>query len=837
MSLRHYLISILSPALLAGCSGQPDSNSNNVGRLSLDVTVDATLRDPVSGQLVAVASPGVPDPSAIRVSMTAESGEYSHTWPSLTDFPQQDLYYSGSYFIEASSDTGAEGFDRPSYSGSVTAVVEADRWLTWPLSLSLASSVFTVGFDPALTADFAQVCAYLHTTGRDYHRITAEETRPLYLTPGPTELYIELAAPDGTATRFKALEMSALPACIYECGLSLDLAGQDPVLTVSAPGASAEFTLTPEFLSAQPPVIGCTGWNPDAVLTVPEGELPEEPVRATVSAEGSALDHLYLSTSSAWLSSQSLPAVIDLLHLTPAEEELLGSLGLRTDLSASGGTVDFTDLIGHLVFLTDDEAMTSFSLLAEDIRGSVSNPMLLRVLTTAVDISVTSVGVAPVGATAAGLTVSTTAKGFASNVGIELLGADGRWTPAQILSVDPVGDSSYQLCFAVPDGNADLKARILYCEEVRAEFTVERVMPEFSLELDPFATYVMVRVTAEDESTVGNVVRKLMLYVDGRRGPVLVRNEQSGVIVLSGLEPGKSYSLTGTMMDHPDEADFTSPIRFVTEAATALPNGDFEDRKTGVVYDRLPSGGRYSQTLVAIFNWQNSESFSRQVPAKWANTNAKTFCTRAANHNTWYMQPSVYTVSDDVHSGEFAVCLRSVGFDLDGETIADYTQTGKPYLQYSPVVPRISCRAAGRLFLGSYSFSALGMEETYKDVVSWNVRPSSLNGFYKYPPSPDNPSDTGLAVIEVYGEVDGERLVIASATTCLPIANGYTAFTAPLSYSRFGVKATGMKVMFASSADIGTIAGETASVITTPDPVKGASLGSALWLDNVSLAY
>ncbi len=79
--------------------------------------------------------------------------------------------------------------------------------------------------------------------------------------------------------------------------------------------------------------------------------------------------------------------------------------------------------------------------------------------------------------------------------------------------------------------------------------------------------------------------------------------------------------------------------------------------------------------------------------------------------------------------------------------------------------------------------------------------------------------------------------MIASARTYLPIANSYTAFTAPLSYTRFGIKASGMRLMFASSASIGTIAEESASVFVSADPVKGASLGSTLWIDNISLAY
>ena len=129
------------------------------------------------------------------------------------------------------------------------------------------------------------------------------------------------------------------------------------------------------------------------------------------------------------------------------------------------------------------------------------------------------------------------------------------------------------------------------------------------------------------------------------------------------------------------------------------------------------------------------------------------------------------------------------------------------------------------------------MEETYNDIVDWQARPMSLNGYYKYSPSRNNPSDVGLAIIEVYGEVDGERKVIGSSVAHLPVANSYTAFRAALSYSYFGVKATGLKVMFASSSSIGTIAEESASIVTTPYPEEGASVGSTLWLDHVNLSY
>lgn len=841
MQLRNFIItsSLFLASFLTSCSDDASTTSNGAGMLSLDLTVETSLHDPVTGAELDLKAPYSPD--GVSLSMTSATGSYSHTWASLSSFPLRQHYFSGDYTLEAfTPGPQTEGFEKPVYRGLARTHVSPDRLQTCPLTVSLVSSAVTVTFDPSLAQSVGEVTAIFHTDGAgEYHSFTPGETRTLYLTPSATTLYLDVTLADGRATRFPAMTFTTLGACLYDCVLSAESGtAADPVLNCSVAGKSASFTLSDDFMSAQPPLISHEGWDLDATLIVPEGDRPVETLKATVNS-AAPLSRLLLSTTSVYLQSRSFPAQVDLLDLSPADAELLRELGLTWAVpSATAATVDFTALVGNLVFLTENDALSSFSLLAEDSQGRVSSPLTLKVTTTPVDIAIENVASVPVGSTVAELTVSSTATGFASHVDIEVFdSASESWLPAAVRSVEPSGNDTYTLKFEIPDSNSDVRARVLYCEEVRAEFTIVRTMPEFALEIDPFATYALIRVSAISSDVVDAVTKGLMLYIDGQRGAVLNRDMDNGLLAISGLEPGRSYVLTSTMMDRPDEADFTPAQKFTTESAPSLPNSDFEKRVDGVRYEGLPSGGRYSQTMVTIFNWQNSESFWQQVPEQWANTNSKTFCRRAANHNTWYMQPSVFLERGDAQNGDFALCLRSVAFDLNGPQIPDYAQTGEPYLKYSPIVPHIAWRAAGKAFLGGYSFSPDGMEENYRDVVKWGSRPRSLNGFYKYSPSPDRPSDAGLAFIEVYGEVDGQREVIASARTYLPVANGYTAFTAQLDYTRFGVKATGLKVMFASSHSIGTIEEETASVVTTPDPVKGASIGSTLWIDNVSLAY
>ncbi|MDE6390667.1 MAG: hypothetical protein K2L26_04530 [Duncaniella sp.] len=121
--------------------------------------------------------------------------------------------------------------------------------------------------------------------------------------------------------------------------------------------------------------------------------------------------------------------------------------------------------------------------------------------------------------------------------------------------------------------------------------------------------------------------------------------------------------------------------------------------------------------------------------------------------------------------------------------------------------------------------------------MAWNSRPASLSGRYRFIPADANRSASGLARIEVTGIVDGRETVIASDSRRLTLASDYSTFTIPLLYNTFGVKAARIKVMFASSADIGTIEEETRSIATQPDPVTATSTGGELWIDNITLGY
>ncbi|WP_297072139.1 DUF4493 domain-containing protein [uncultured Duncaniella sp.] len=823
--------------ILCACDDNDSLVNTGTARLSVNVKIDNTFTYP-GGNPVETTDFVLPDISEVAMSMSALAGEYSHVWPSFDEFPQNDVYFAGTYFLKAFYGYGQEGYGKPYYDAESTIDMLPGAVVSHDFLLRPVSTANRVIFPQEFIEYFTSVKAYLHADGGGYFEYLPSQSEILYLLPGNTSLYLELGLPDGRTAGYRAVEIPAAKSGVYYTyELSLSFSGDgDPVVTCKGGDDIAMQVLTESFLMAQPPVITPIGWEPGVEYVLPEGEIPDIPVIARISSF-SPLSHLMLTVNSTYLNSIGVPRQCDLLNLTEEESALFASLGLAVSGNSGRMELDFSTFLGKLVFLNEAQAITSIGLLAEDSQGRVGVPVMATVRSVAMEISVTDVPAVMVGEKEAQISVATIADDFASNVGIEILDDAGRWTETSILSVEEESDGLHTIRFAIPETTSDINARILYCKEVRADFVINRFMPSFELEVDAFATYSCVRVNAATPDLVATIVRGLYIFLNGRQASVLVRYPERGVVVITNLTPSTTYSLTSTMMNRPDEADFTPELRFSTESTPALPNAEFEERKEGIIYANLPSGGRYSQTEVAIFNWQNHTSFDQKVPKEWANTNSKTFSRKSANPNTWYMQPSVFTAIADTEETSFAVCLQSVAFDLNGPIIPDYTQTGKPYLKYSPIVPEIASRAAGKLFLGSYSFDPATMQETYNDVVDWRSRPMSLNGYYKYNPSTSDPSDTGLAIIEVYGKIDGKDVVIGSSVAHLPVANSYTAFKASLSYDYFGVKATGLKVMFASSAGIGTIEEESAAVITTPDPVSGASIGSTLWLDHISLSY
>ena len=824
--------------LAAACASNVDEGPDKVGQLYVEVEIAPALKLPDGSNAGREAAHSLSD-SDISITLTSEGGRYTHTWPVLSQFTQGDDYFAGPYILAGDAGRNSEqGFDTPRFTGSTTLTIGDNSRESVRLVLTPESAFFAVSYSEAFLSAYPGGEISVQSATSECFAITAGETRLLSLDTAPTAIYLSL--PGTAAVRAIGLE-TPQSATLYEIAVDASTeADGTPVVEVGISGGERRsIRLTPEFLAAEPPHAEWEEGVPSQV-ELPEGENYDAPLVCRVKPAGETLERVTLTINSASLAAKGVPMTADVLKTDSEATSLLRKLGLKVSLTATaGGTIDFNDLLGQLVFTEPAAAQSTFSVVAEGSDGRISQAAMLRVVTTPVDLTVTSVTGAVMGVNRTEITVVSPATDFMERVELQSAGADSVWHELPVASAERISPDTYRLTADLGDGSADVAVRVVYCDEVRSTFTVRRIQPDFSIVVDAFAAYADILVVPAEPSLLTAILDRLHLYVDDRPYNLFTADPERGVVTIIGLKPSTSYSVNATMMDAAEaEPQFCNTVRFTTEGTPQLPNADFEERRDGPAYKNLPSGGRYSQTTVEIFNRQHMVTFDMRVPKNWTTVNEKTFNSAFANHNTWYMYPSTYSLTTPTQNGTFAVELQTTGFDPDGEEIAPYAQTGTPYLDYSPATPRVGYKAAGRLFLGNYSFDPATMTETYDEGVSWGARPTSLNGYYIFTPCDDDRSDAGLVRVEVLGTIDGEvETVIASAEMRLPLCTGWKAFSLPLAYDQFGVKARRLKVMFASSVHAGTIEQESATIVTTTDPESATSLGGRLALDNIYLSY
>lgn len=841
MTFRLTAITAFVTAFILGLTACSDDKTNvGVGGGQLDVTVitNPTLEAP---GVEAMPDSLIPTQDEFTIVITDAAGT-SAKWTGETLAGVPELLLPGRYSLTAySGRLGAEGFVEPCFIGRTDLTITNGETTHATVTASLATVPVIVKFDPSLTAIFPDISATLHSLSGIYCTYTADDSGVMFLRPGDLTITANLSI-DGRSVTFDILEIPDTRAATYY-GITLSAEkGQDGITTVSAEassGHSASRALTPEFLNAPAPELRAEGFTSGVTITIPEGSEPETPLRALVSSPD--LAHLYISGVAPSLGSV-FASEIDLLTMDAAITDSLATYGITVEGLGRGevrnGIIDLTRLPERIQYFPG-ETHSTLSLKAIDASGRASQPLTLSISISKVNIQLLSVSHAVIGLNRAQLTLSSSSPELDGNIVIETLDADTRrWIPAQIDSISSAGDGRYNVLFTVPDGLSPLTARLLFCGEERQTFTIRRSAPEFFLDADAYALHADIQITAPDPEIIPVITSSLRFFSNDKELSLVERSPSDGLITIFGLDPSTVYNISTTLLPYPaTAADGTAgSISFTTEAAAQLPNSDFEDTKRTIIYDDMLSGGRYSQNQVAIFNLQNHSSFDLRTPERWANVNAKTFCTSASNHNTWYLAPSAYTV-EDAYSGAYAIRLDCVGYSIDGPEIQPYLQTTLPYTQYSLNIPSGIDHAAGRLFLGSYTFNAEDRSESYDEGLPFTSRPEALNGFYKFSPTAANPRANALARIEVLGRVDGVDIVIARGEANLNPALSYTAFTIPLSYDHSRVKASSIRILFAPSDAIGDIERETESIIVTPDPASATFRGSSLWIDNLSLSY
>lgn len=849
-----YVIVLVMAILLCTCTDDTHTDIYGSSTIIPEARVDAAVTSVEGTDISGNILPYIPSAQELAFTLTRTEGTYTHTWTHLADYPADEPLMPGTYTAELSYGSEyTEGVDAPYFYGSETVYLNAEgEAKRINITARLANTLWKVSYTDAFTSYFKNAHTILHSAGGGYIKVLPQETRPVFLRAGTIKVMLVLEMPSGESVEFLAASVpQARPAYMYNLTVDMTMGpdGTTPQVVFSFDESIATddvtVALTPEFINSQAPMLQCEGFRPGTTISVAEGTLPAAPVQLII--DPAATSQLLLSTKSPALIAAGWPAEIDLVEADASRLQILKNLGLTiSDRPTDGMRIyDFSQVIANMRADGDTDMLNTLSILATSHHGRMTGPVELNVRVTPVDMAIVSVSPVVIGINKAQMQIVSADADPASNLKILIRQtANDAWMPTTISSVTEDTDTPgrWYVTFDVPEaGNSSAEMRLLYCDNIKAQYTLQRVAPDYSLEVDSYAMLALVKIDAGSAELTATITSMANIYIDGQPVIQVSRQPRLGYIIVGGLEPNRSYRLTSTMYDrtaaasHPDA--FTQPITFITENSAPVPNGDFEEIHSGdIKYTNLPQGGRYSQNIVELYNRQNYTSYKLSTPKRWANTNAKTFCMAASNHNTWYMVPSVFTTTD-MASGAYAVVIRSTAYDIAGPIIPDYRQTAQPYTEYSQNIPGIANKAAGKLFLGSYTFDPATSTESYVEGVEFHSRPSALNGYYRLNPALNDVSDPGLARVEIIGNVNGTGIVIARGEYRFEPAVSYKAFSIPLTYEIYGIKAQKIKIVFASSSRIGSIAEETANIATYPNPAVSMSIGNELWIDNLTFTY
>ena len=329
-----------------------------------------------------------------------------------------------------------------------------------------------------------------------------------------------------------------------------------------------------------------------------------------------------------------------------------------------------------------------------------------------------------------------------------------------------------------------------------------------------------------DDDILSNVV-----YEASADGQVWTKaTEKDGRWVIEGLNPNTPYSLRANFL----EVYSTNSVSVTTESGAGVPNGDFEELTETINIGSINQGGRFRETYLG--SWQTlTTSYNVSEPNGWASVNAKTCSATASNQNTWFVVPSTLNSSES-NTGSYAMVLRNVAWDLNGKTPADYTQTWGSLEGdiYNHNEPSIANRSAGKLFLGSYSYS--DGTETYKEGVEFISRPVNLKGYYKYVQDGNDANEMGMITVSL---LNGET-IIGTANIALVEASDYKEFDVHIDYTEESLKATDLRIMISSSNHSSYNQDEeTASIKTTNynTGYEAVSRHATLTVDNLTFSY
>lgn len=865
MKLKKIFLYSATMLLLVSCANEDKQGSSGYGAINVQVSADYKVVPVTRSTAESASTIENPDVSEFALKLVSSDGSFSRAWDSLADFDPATKIPVGTYTMSAFyGDIDTEGFEKPFYLGETPVAVRDRENSSVEINCTLANVKVTVEYSDAFKKYFADYSTTIHSTGGEYIEFSKTETRAAYVKPGKITIQTHLKKQNGIESTF---EPAAIPnaAARQHYKIKLDISDNnagEAQLNISFDETTEtqpiKIDISDEVMVAPAPSFLLSGFESGVPVEAKEFNYPaDKNVNISLTAKG-GLAGCTLTTSSRSLESKGWPQEIDLINMSEDQAGILRRLGLKikgfSKVGNKMGFIDFTELFTQLQII-DNSDQHMFTISAKDLYGKVSeSPISLSVKNLPLTFTLQEPEAVFVGSSSAIIPVLYDGADI-DLVQFSYLNAEGHKVncTSTVLSAE---ENLYQVKISVEATNKPVKIEASLSGGLKTAATSIPVLtPEFTIsaeEYDVWAKKAIVKLTATDPQYQDAVNRYAVLYTNSTGQWVQAASTHEGnVHTLTGLSPDTRYQIKGTCNNEQENVNYHGDCTIRTETTAGVPNGNFEELTQTISIQDMNQGGKYS---VWPADYQNTCSFTIQEPTGWSSVNAKTCNTSAANQMSWFVIPSTYnttlswssyrsfgmsTQTPDIYKGlsaqdgNNAMVIRNVAWDANGTTPS---KTGGAFntTYYNTNVPSMSNRSAGKLFLGSYSYS--GNSESYNEGTSFSSRPSTMKGWYKYTPDNNDVSETGVISVTL---LNGET-VLASGTINLTAASDYTEFTVPLVYTVTDKKANLLKIMITSSNHASYSQSEETATIKTTDyysQYESNSRGATLTIDNLNFIY
>lgn len=832
--LRNGLFLLSALLTLASCSeDNPWSGSGDEGAIRLDLHADGRVEG-ASATRATTSENGIttPEEGDFSIRMSKSDGTLSKTFNSLEEFRKEEAFPVGDYTLEAFyGEKTAEGFDKAYFSASENVTVRPGEVTNVSMTATLSKALVEVAYTDEFKAAYPFSAASLTSNNETFVEYADGETRAAYFVPGEINVNLNLKNTQGQSVTLKPATFKAEARHFYtlRIGVAPDPAGSGNLVlkvefddTVEA--EAIDIDLTEELFTMAMPKVVCEGFTDGTPVTMPEGSAGDG-FRMNVIAVGG------IQSAELGFESDTFSPIfgnkIDLLKASAAQQGQIEALGIR----ALGffRNPDRTALLDFSQFISSLPAGShTVTLTVTDALGRVSEPAIMKINVEAVDIDATVPTPPAFQGNAVDVVVSTNNESVKDRINFEVSDASGVLHPAAIKNV--VVEStragmtySYRYTVELPVNETTFVDIVVKLgSKIVRTINQPKNMPEYTVETDAFTSKVYFRINASSSALVESITRCVVL-LDGNDEIAenrITRKVHEGILEVTGFAPGTTYSNIRTAISSASNPVKKNVAAFTTESQLGVPNGDFENLKQTYNYTHN-QGGQWTITRGGTRH-QTTLSVAVSEPEGWATNNAMTMS--GSTDNSWFRTPCAYAsnLSWTVHqpsakfigigqdgydetpdayknfavsSGSTSMIVRNVAWDPAGTVPTYKNQTGNTDLSNYFNSNSASCsrKAAGKLFLGSYSYS--GGSESISQGVAFAARPAKLKGFYKYVNDASGASEKGKVTVSV---MSGST-VLASGEVSLSAASSMTAFEIPLTYGYFKGAPTHLRIMITAS--------------------------------------